>query len=176
MAALTAAALRDGARAAMLAGGGCGFMRFCIEEPDALLVTDALRRCGDDVQRARLLHALEDAGFACREQEGLLLLAPADALLREAGGEQAVEICWDSPLSAAQSLSLRWQRVPPLPFSKAGRRLVLDTLRLTGLPGGDVLDGLCALRAQAAVMLRSGDRSGMHEAGALLGRWAMDQR
>ena len=44
----------------------------------------------------------------------------------------------------------------------------VTTPRVSILLPDRVLSGLPALRAQAAVMLRRGDRSGLHEAGALL--------
>ena len=53
MARVTAIRLRDEARAAMLSAGGHGFMRF-LPAGGALLATDAIRRCGDDVARAQL--------------------------------------------------------------------------------------------------------------------------
>lgn len=178
MAHLTAAQLRDSARGAMLQAGGRGFMRFCGDEGagdfEALLASDALRRCADESERSRLIRAMEGCGFAWHERDGLLLLTPQDELLRALGGQERPEVNWDSPLCAAQTLAARWQSMPPLPFTADGRRLVIRTLRLTGKPGGDVPGGLDALRAQAAVMLRRGDRSGMHEAGSALARWGRE--
>ena len=46
---------------------------------------------------------------------------------------------------------------------------MLETLRLIWQPQACVLEGIDALRARAAVMLRVGDASGLHEAGAYLG-------
>lgn len=171
MEAVIAVSLRDRARAAMLENGGRGFMRFA-PEGNALLATDALRRCEDQTQRTALIAALEGCGFVCREDCGLLLLHPNDEWI---GMLQAkapdIQVDWNSPLHPVQALAARWAAQPAAALTEAGRRLVADTLRLTGLPGGRVTEGLDALRAQAAVMLRSGDRSGMCAAGCVLWDW-----
>lgn len=162
MALLMAHALRARAREAVLEAGGRGFVRFT---EDALLATDAIRRCDADALTA----ALAARGFACREQGGLLLMTPQDALLRETcAGQAPMQIDWRSPLCAAQALARRLQACPALQLTAAGRGLLLSALRLTGMPGTDVC---AALRAMAAVMLRAGDRSGMRESGAVLAQW-----
>ena len=168
MADLIAVSLRDLARRTLLEAGGRGFMRFS-EAGGALLVTDATRRCSDSAQ---LLRALEGCGFACEEQDGLVYLSPQDALLRAyICLQDEPEIAWEAMIHPAQALAVRWLSAPEAALTQAGRQLVLDTLRLTGAPGRDVLAGLDALRAQAAVMLRSGDRSGMRQAGMVLAQW-----
>lgn len=171
MAYLTAHRLRDRAREAMLGAGGRGFMRFA-PQGDALLATDAARRCLGGAALARLEEAFLRAGFSAVEQDGLLLLTPQDALL-EQGAEEAdrAETDWANPEHPAQALAARWLACGKEALTPDGRRLIVDTLRLTGTPGLDVLDGLGALRAHAAVMLRKGDRSGMHIAGAILTNW-----
>lgn len=174
MAGVTAAALRDLARETVRRAGGCGFMRFA-PEGGALLATDAPRRCADGAQA--LIRALEEAGFSCACSGGLLLLSPADALLNAMDappGEAPID--WDSPLHPAQALAARWLAAPRAPLTDAGRRLAVETLRLTGQPGRDVLSGLGALRARAAVMLRSHDCSGMRAAGAVLRAWCDAQK
>lgn len=166
-----AVSLRDRARQAMLESGGRGFMRFA-PEGGALLATDALRRCGNAEQKAALVSALEGCGFACREEGGLLLLAPDDAWLSSVQAHEThAAVDWESALHPVQALSARWCAQPACALTAAGRQLIVDTLRLTGLPGGRMLEGLDALRAQAAVMLRSGDRSGMRAAGIVLWDW-----
>ncbi|MDO4741708.1 MAG: hypothetical protein Q4A66_13655 [Eubacteriales bacterium] len=162
---MAAVTLRTMAREAMLAGGGRGFMRFA-PPGDALLVTDALRRCKSEADRARVTAALEQAGFFCREAEGLLYLTPQDALLCGALAPSDAAIDWESGSFAEAAFAARLMRCPAQPMTPAGRRLAMDALRLTGMPGREIR--IDALRAQAAVMLRSGDRSGMHEAGAAL--------
>lgn len=170
MARLMAASLRDSARTAMLAAGGRGFMRFA-GEGDALLATDAVRRCAD---ADTLADALRQAGFVCCQRDGLLLLTPQDDLLRALCTPSGrAEIDWDRDDHPVRSLAHRWLCAPDTAFSAAGRRLVIDTLRLTGMPGADVPGGSDALRAQAAVMLRRGDRSGMRAAGAVLLEWCV---
>ena len=166
-----AVCLRDQARRAMLESGGRGFMRFA-PSGAALLATDAIRRCAGEQEKQALIQALSACGFACREEDGLLLLAPGDAWIR-ALQAQATDIAvdWESPLHPAQALAARWAAQPSLELTEAGRQLVIDTLRLTGLPGGRVTEGLDALRARAAVMLRGGDRSGMRAAGIGLWDW-----
>lgn len=167
MARVTAAWLRSRAREAMLAAGGRGFMRF-LPTGGALLVTDAIRRCEDDAARAKLEEALMDAGFACAVRGGLLELTPTDDMLTGLGGGQAPETDWASTLHPAQALGRRWLANERLPLTAAGRQLIMEALRLTWQPEESVLAGLDALRAQAAVMQRRGDRSGLHEAGAVL--------
>ena len=167
MARVTAVRLRERAREAMLAAGGRGFVRF-LPAGGALLATDAIRRCADDAARARLTDALAQAGFACAVRGGLLEMTPTDDVLLVPGGEERVAVDWESPLHPAQALAARFLKNPKQPLTPAGRQLILETLRLTWLAPDRVLSGLPALRAQAAVMLRRGDRSGLHEAGALL--------
>ncbi|MBQ2948280.1 MAG: hypothetical protein IJD94_04815 [Clostridia bacterium] len=176
MACLTAQALRSRAREAVLSAGGRGFVRFCAED-DALLVTDAVRRCGSEAQKTALMKALADAGFSVREEAGLLRLAPVDALLDALDMTQETqETDWDSPLHPAQALAKRLLTGGKTPLTDAGRRLVYLSLRLTGEPGKDVLSGLGAIRAQAAVMLRTGDRSGMRLCGAVLWNWCISEK
>lgn len=167
MARVTAVRLREWAREAMLAAGGRGFVRF-LPAGGALLATDAIRRCGDDASRAQLTDALAQAGFVCAARGGLLEMRPADDVLSALGGEKTIAVCWESPLHPAQALARRFLGNPKQPLTPAGRQLILETLRLTWLAPDRVLAGLPALRAQAAVMLRQGDRSGLHEAGAVL--------
>ena len=167
MARVTAVRLRERAREAMLAAGGRGFVRF-LPAGGALLATDAVRRCADDASRARLTEALAQAGFACGMRNGLLEMTPTDDALLTSGGEERVAVDWESPLHPAQALAARFLKNPKQPLTPAGRQLILETLRLTWLAPDRVLSGLPALRAQAAVMLRQGDRSGLHEAGTLL--------
>lgn len=155
----------------MLAVGGRGFMRFAPDE-DALLATDAIRRCADETQRKKLKDELDASGFVCVERSGLLLLLPKDFLIAKMGERsEDVQIDWMHPEHPAAALAQRWIKQPQMALTGAGRQLVLCTLRLTGQPGGRVLDGLDMLRAHAAVMLRQGDRSGMREAGCILHQW-----
>ena len=169
MADLTAIALRVKAREAMIKSGGRGFMRFA-PQGKMLLITDAPRREQDaGVQLADVLRA---EGFACTLEDGMLSLAPQDELVLALVRDIALqEICWQSQLHPAQALALRWAGQAQLPLTENGRQLITDTLRLTGQPGICVMDGLAALRAHTAVMLRAGDRSGMYEAGRILMQW-----
>lgn len=167
MARITALTLRDRARTALLASGGRGFVRF--PERGALLLSDAIRRCKDDAEKTRLIAALTEAGFTCREQGNLLEMTPTDALLAEIGCEGSCIIDWDGPLCRAQALSARWLKKPDSPLTQDGRQLIVDTLRLTWQD--HVIGGLDALCAQAAVMQRKGDTSGFRTAGAVLKNW-----
>ncbi|MBR4039050.1 MAG: hypothetical protein IKJ11_03005 [Clostridia bacterium] len=167
MALVTAVALRNAARSAMLSAGGRGFMRFV--DQGGLLVCDALRRCTDDVQRSRLLDTLAAAGFACCEQDGLLYLTPGDALLAQIDCVHACSVDWNAPQCSVQALACRWLSKGRAALTDAGRQLIVDSLRLTWQDRAQ--DGLAALRAQAAVMQRSGDISGFYEAGAVLANW-----
>ncbi|MDD7175399.1 MAG: hypothetical protein PUH70_10105 [Clostridiales bacterium] len=161
-----AVALRDRAREAMLASGGRGFVRF-LPPGGALLATDALCRASG-AQAEAIVRALREAGFACEQAGALLLLTPQDALLT-AAPETEMTVAWAGEAYAAQALALRWQERPPLPLTPAGRQLILETLRLIWQPRSHVYRGIDALRGRAAVMLRGGDASGLHEAGAYLG-------
>lgn len=168
MAGLTAVRLRDLARQSLMEAGGRGFVRFA-EGEDALLATDAVRRCADI---PALVHALETAGFSCLLRGDLLCLTPRDTLLKAfISPQEPPEIRWEESIHPVQAIAARWLLAPEAAFTGAGRQLVMKTLRLTGMPGRDVQGGLDALRAHAAVMLRAQDRSGMREAGAVLKEW-----
>lgn len=175
MARVTAVRLRERARLAMLGAGGRGFVRF-LPAGGALLATDAIRRCGDDAARARLTDAMVAAGFVCAARGGLLELTPVDDVLSALGGEETIAVDWESPLHPAQALARRFLANEQRPLTRAGRQLILETLRLTWLEPGKALSGLSALRAQAAVMQRRGDRSGLHEAGAVLKEYCEQER
>ena len=170
MARVTALSLRNAAREAMLAAGGRGFVRF-LPLGGALLVTDANRRCADENEKAALIGALEHAGFDCCARGGLLELTPQDDVLCRIGYDEEAEIDWSSPLHPVQALGRRWHNREKQPLSDAGRQLILEALRLSWQPVGKTQEGIEMLRAQGAVMQRTGDTSGMHEAGAILLDW-----
>ena len=167
MARVTAVSLRDKARGAMMAAGGRGFMRF--PESGALLVSDAVRRCGSDEAKAALVAAMAQAGFDCREQDGLLMLRPQAAVLESIAYEDGFSINWESTLWQTQALAVRWLKCDKQPLSPAGQQMVIDTLRLTWQDR--MADDWMVLRAQAAVMQREGDTSGLYQAGAVLANW-----
>ncbi|MGN0776628.1 MAG: hypothetical protein ACI4MM_08130 [Candidatus Ventricola sp.] len=167
MARLTALRLRDRAREAVLAAGGRGFVRF-LPAGGALLATDAIRRCAEDAARTALADALAQAGFVCEVRGGLLELTPADEVLFSPDCGEGMAVDWESPLHPAQALAVRFLAKKRQPLTAAGRQLVMETLRLTWQTPDRLLSGLPTLRAQAAVMQRKGDLSGLHEAGALL--------
>jgi len=174
MARMTAVMLRSIARETMITCGGRGFMRF-LDDGDMLLVTDALRRCADKAERNCLVAALEGAGFACWEQDGLLLLAPSEAMLEGMTcPAETAATDWRGVRHGAHSLALRWLRKDARPLTQAGRQLIVDCLRLTWQPEERVLAGCARLRAQVALMQRSGDFSGMREAGAILYDWCQE--
>lgn len=166
---MTAQEMRQLARETVFSCGGRGFVRFA-GSGGALLVCDAARRCSEG-EAQRMAAALEARGFAVSTQDGLMLISPGDAMIAEIGAQEPPQVLWNEPDYAVQALAARLLKAPKLPLTPAGRALAIESLRLTGRPGEDVLAGLGALRAQAAVMLRSGDRSGMHEAGAILKTW-----
>ena len=171
MARITALSLRGMARTAIFSAGGRGFVRF--PERGTLLVSDAPRRCEDDAAKQRLLDALAQAGFDCREADGLLLIDPSDALLAQIDDADCAFVDWDSSLHSAQALSARWLGRERRPLTPAGRQLIIDALRLTWQDR--MMDGLAALRAQAAVMQRNADTSGFCEAGAVIWNWCAMQ-
>ena len=165
--------LRALARDALLSCGGRGFVRF-MADGEALLCTDALRRCEEP---EALLRALKAAGFVCAAQDGLLTMSPGDALLEHlTGAADAVETEWEGTRCAAQALAARWLRFDRQPLTDAGRRVVMETLRLCWQDDAHVLAGLSVLRGLAACMQRGGDTSGLYEAGAILqGRMTADE-
>jgi hypothetical protein len=162
--------MRDSARTALLGAGGRGFVRFC--EQGALLVSDAIRRCEDDAARQKLTDALAQAGFESWTQDDLLMIVPSDVLLEQIACSSC-EVDWTSQLHGAQALAARWLARERQALTKAGRQLIVDCLRLTWQDR--VVDGLRQLRAQAAVMQRSGDTSGFCQAGAVLADWCRKQ-
>lgn len=167
MARVTAIALRDAARNALLAAGGRGFVRFM--DQGALLVSDAIRRCESDAHKAGLTAALERAGFSCWEQDGLLMINPQDDTLEAIAYEGCFSVRWDSALCAVQALARRWMKREKQPLTPAGRQLIIDALRLTWRDR--IADGMMFLCAQAAVMQRGADTSGFCQAGAVLADW-----
>lgn len=173
MAMLTALALRARAREAMLLSGGRGFMRFA--DGGALLVTDAPRHGAHEEAAGRIASALEARGFVCRVTDGLMEITPGRALLENLEAGVCTPVDWESPLAPAQALGARWSREKKRPLTPEGQALVVQTLRLLWQPEDRVLAGLSALRGQAAVMLRKGDRSGMAQAGGLLGEWCRQE-
>lgn len=164
--------LRDEARRALLGAGGRGFVRF-LPEGEALLVSDAPRRCVSPEEAERLTDAITRAGFVPEWRDGFLLMTPTDERLRAlaAAPLTAYAIDWDSPLHPAAALAARWRRERETALSESGRSLVIETLRLAWQMPERVLAGLPGLRARAARMLREGDRSGFAEAGAILNAW-----
>lgn len=170
MARVTAAQLRTAAREAIFAAGGRGFVRF-LPPGGALLATDANRRCQSEDEKQALIAALAAAGFACDEQSGLLAITPDDALLGVIGYGEETTVDWRSPLHPLQALGLRWLGKPKRTLTQDGRQLILETLRISWQQTEQVQGGAQALRAQAAMMQRRGDESGMHESGAVLLEW-----
>lgn len=150
----------------MLSAGGRGFMRFL--PAGALLATDANRRCRDSEAEEALVSALKKAGFVCRVEDNLLFLTPGDELLGSICYDGVPEIDWQSPLHPVQALGARFLKKEKQPLTDAGRQLIIETLRMSWKIQGQLLSGLEAISASAAVMQRQGDTSGMHEAGAIL--------
>jgi len=173
MARVTALSLRAAAREAMLAAGGRGFVRF-LPSGGALLATDAVRRCGNEGEFRALFAALEDAGFVCSIQDGLLTMTPNDALLERIAYDEAFEVDWQSALHPLEALGRRWIAKEKCALTKEGKQLILEALRMSWQrPEQADID---ALRARGAVMQRTGDCSGMHEAGAVLLGWCEQWR
>ena len=108
----------------------------------------------------------------------MLLITPEDALLSGLAQDAPTprEWDWESSLTPVYALADRWLRVgsaPPL--TEAGRRLVLETARLLWKPRAQVLSGVGALRASAAVMQRKRDVSGFRLCGGMLMEWIDEQ-
>ena len=170
---MTAHEMRLLARETVFSCGGRGFVRFA-DSGEELLVCDAVRRCSED-EAKKIALALEKRGFTVFVRDNLLLISPGDAMIGKIVVPDAVDIRWDGSCFRAQALAARLLRAPQLPLTDDGRALAIEALRLTGRPGKDVLSGLGVLRAQAAVMLRKGDRSGMRIAGGILAAWCIEQ-
>ena len=166
MAAVTA--LRERARAAVFAAGGRGFVRFLPAGETALLVSDALRRCGDV---PALLDGCRAAGFDARERDGLLLLTPTEAALRALDVPAHIDVDWDAPDAPTAAFAAYLMRRPDRPLTENGLLLVEETLRLLWQDEAHVRAGLPALRARAAACLRARDDSGFFRTGALLAEW-----
>ena len=196
---MTAAELRALARCAIAEAGARGFVRFAPEGDSALLLSDAPRLCADGEARARLGEALEARGFDSREHEGLLLIMPRDALLMALadGATLPARGEWEDSLAPAYTLADRWLRAQTAqcvghagaacgeerahapnaaPLTQAGRQLALETARLLWRPQGQVLAGLAALRARAAVLQRGKDASALRLCGGMLANWLSEQR
>lgn len=156
------ARLRSGARDAIFAAGGRGFVRFA-PAGGALFLSDACRRS----DAARLVQALNAAGFDCRIREDLMEITPRDALLPGLAKEcPGFAVDWKETLCGAQALAARWMAREKAALTPAGRQLILETLRLTWKPFNE--QEVQPLRARAAAMLREGDTGGLREAGLLL--------
>ena len=176
MESLSVTILRNLARDTVFASGARGFMRFAAEG-DVLLLTDAALRCEDG--GIALAKALETAGFVCEPAGALLGIIPGDALIaRLCAREGGVAIDWESPLHPAQALAARLMRsdsveIPDM--TARGRAFVLRTARMLWQPESRVLAQLSLLRAEAAALLREGDRSGLAPAGRLLANWTEER-
>lgn len=171
MAAVTA--LRGRARAAVFASGGRGFVRFLPAGEEALLVSDAPRRCGG---AAALLAGCEAAGFAARFRDGLLLLTPTEETLRALIAPVPIEVDWNAADAPIAAFAARLMRRENGPLTQEGLRLVVETLRLLWQDETHVRRGMAALRARSAACLRKHDDSGFFLAGALLAEWFQEQR
>ncbi len=169
-------ALRDAARAAVLRAEGRGFVRF-LSQGEALLISDAPRRCQSAQELARLTDALCAAGFSCRIEDGLAYLLPQrETLLALCDAQpEVVSIDWDGPLFEAQALCARLLRERQAQVGEDGMGLLVDAARLLWQPGDKALAGLAALRAKMAAMLRKGERGGLYETGRLLCGWLAER-
>ena len=159
--------IRERARAAIFAAGGRGFVRFLPEGEEALLVSDAVRRCENT---KALTEACRAAGFRTEEREGLLRLTPTEETLRAMGAPVDFAVDWAAPDAADRAFAARLMRSEAKPMTEAGRRLAVETLRLIWQDDAHVHKGLSALRARAATCLRTHDDSGFFVCGALLAR------
>jgi len=166
--------MRNIARCVVMGCGARGFVRFD-DRGDCLLVTDAALRCGDG--GAALRAALHAAGFVCKSSGALLGINPGDALLeRLCARERGITIDWESTLHPAQALAVRLMRSETEALTERGRAFVLRMARALWQPQGRVLAQMADIRAEAAVLLREGDRSGFAPAGRLLANWTDEQR
>ena len=165
--------MRNFARGAIADCVARGFVRFD-DRGDCLLVTDAALRCGDGGMALRA--ALHAVGFVCKSSGALLGINPGDALLeRLCARERGITIDWESPLHPAQALAVRLMRGETEALTEPGRNFVLRVARVLWQPQGRVLAQLADIRAEAAMLLRAGDRSGFAPAGRLLANWADEQ-
>ena len=165
--------IRAGARDAIFAAGGRGFVRFLPAGEDALLVSDAPRRCE---RPSALLEACQAAGFDAQERDGLLLLTPTEERLRRLNLPQSIDVDWASAAVPLAAFAARLMRREDRPLTENGLRLAVETLRLLWQDDEHVRRGLPMLRARAAACLRERDDSGFFLAGALLAERFQKQR
>ncbi len=159
--------IRERARAAIFAAGGRGFVRFLPEGEEALLVSDAVRRCENT---KALTEACRASGFRTEERDGLLRLTPTEETLRAMAAPVDFAVDWAAPDAADRAFAARLMRSEAKPMTEAGRQLAVETLRLIWQDDAHVHKGLSALRARAATCLRTHDDSGFFVCGALLAR------
>ena len=119
--------IRAGARDAIFAAGGRGFVRFLPAGEDALLVSDAPRRCE---RPSALLEACRAAGFDAQERDGLLLLTPTEERLRRLNLPQSIDVDWASAAAPLAAFAARLMRREDRPLTENGLRLAVETLRL----------------------------------------------
>lgn len=158
-------AVRSKARDAVFAAGGRGFVRFLPDGEEALLVSDAPRRCPNP---SALLCACGAAGFGAEERDGLLLLTPTEETLRSLNLPRAIDVDWSSADAPLAAFAARLMHRVDRPLTENGLRFAVETLRLLWQDDAHVRCGLPALRARAAACLRIHDDSGFFLAGALL--------
>ena len=173
---MTAIELRALAREALLEAGARGFVRFLPEGDGALLVTDAPKGCGG-IQTELLMSCMAARGFVCKMRGNLLALTPGDELLAGLAREAVCPESWDweSELAPLLALAARWMRAPEAPVGEAGRRLAIETARLLWKPRAQVLGGLGALRAGAAVLQRNKEPGGLRLCGGMLALYGAEQ-
>ena len=136
-------AVRSKARDAVFAAGGRGFVRFLPDGEEALLVSDAPRRCQNP---SALLCACGAAGFGAEERDGLLLLTPTEETLRSLNLPRAIDVDWSSADAPLAAFAARLMHRGDRPLTENGLRFAVETLRLRA----------CALRT--AGFARAGGR------------------
>ncbi|MFR2150733.1 MAG: hypothetical protein ACLS7Z_09585 [Christensenellales bacterium] len=114
-------AVRSKARDAVFAAGGRGFVRFLPDGEEALLVSDAPRRCQNS---SALLCACGAAGFGAEERDGLLLLTPTEETLRSLNLPRAIDVDWSSADAPLAAFAARLMRRGDRPLTEDGLRPV----------------------------------------------------
>ena len=115
-------AVRSKARDAVFAAGGRGFVRFLPDGEEALLVSDAPRRCQNP---SALLCACGAAGFGAEERDGLLLLTPTEETLRSLNLPRAIDVDWSSADAPLAAFAARLMHRGDRPLTENGLRFAV---------------------------------------------------
>lgn len=168
---LTAIVMRDELRACLAMYDGRGTVYFAREEGPLFYCSTAMRHEATVLQE--LVEAFNRMGYMCSLSDGKIAIWPDDTYLRamafahlpQCGNEMQCTIAGRLCLHKTEQLTCQ------------GRQLIIEVLRLDRLAvstGQDRMGNrklnadIDRIRQRAAILLRRGDTSGLHEAGCFL--------